>query len=295
MGRHPLLSIVEAVLLLAACGGGEEAATRAAHEAESAAERPIRVTDDAGRKIALFEPPGRIVSLVPSATEILVALGAAGRLVGRTDYDSDPPLDTLPSVGEGLHPSLEQLVSLRPTLVIRFAGSSDRETPDRLDALRIPHLAVRPDGISDVRRIVRLLGRVAERSPAADSILAAMDATLTRVASRVRHREPRRVAFVLGGSPPWVAGPGTFIDELLTLAGGRNVFSDLDELYGPVSREAFVARPMEMILAVRGTAVELPVENIPLRRVSGEIQTPGSDLGESALELARILHPAAFR
>ncbi len=232
---------------------------------------------------------------MPSATGVLLSIGAGDRLVGRTDFDTVPPLDTLPSVGGGLHPSLERLVSLRPDLVVRFAGQSDRRTPQRLDEIGIPHLAVRPDGIADVRRIVRLLGRAVGRTEAADSVIDAVDATLTAVAARVRSRPLRNVAFVLGGSPPWVAGPDTFIDELLTLAGGRNVFGDLDELYGPVSPEAFVARDIELVLAVEGADVRLPVEDLPIARVSPDIQTPGPDLGAAARELARILHPDAFR
>lgn len=288
--------VLPALLLVAACGGEEGPPRTASGVAGERGEASgaVRITDDAGRPVVLPRPPERVVSLVPSATEILLALDASDRLVGRTDYDTVPPLDTLPSVGGGLHPSLERLISLRPDLVIRFAGASDRETPRRLDALEIPHLAVRPDGIPDVRGMIRTLGRVVGRRVAADSLLAAMDSTLADVASRVRHRPPRRVAFVLGGSPPWVAGPGTFVDQLLTLAGGENVFSDLGELYGPVSPETFVARPLELILAVEGAEVELPMDDVPLRRVSPEIQTPGPDLGRAALELARILHPEAF-
>lgn len=254
----------------------------------------MRVTDDAGRSLHLPAPPERIVSLVPSATEILLGLGAGDRLVGRTDFDTVPPVDTLPSVGRGLHPNLERVIALDPGLVIRFAGPSDPRTPERLDALGIPHLAVRPDGIEDVRRIVATLGRTVDASERADSLLARIDSALSEVAARVRSRPPKRVAFTLGGSPPWVAGPGTFLDELLSVAGGENVFADLEERYGPVSPEAFVSRPIDLVVAVEGARLDLPRMDLPVRRVSPEIQTPGPDLGDSARELARTLHPGAF-
>lgn len=198
-------------------------------------------------------------------------------------------------MGGGLHPSIERIVGLRPDLVIRFAGASDRRTPERLDDLDILHLAVRPDGIDDVRRIARTLGRIVGAPERADSLVARIDSTLAEVASRVRGLPETRVAFVVGGSPTWVAGPGTFVHELLEVAGGENVFSDLGELYGPVSPEAFVSRSIDVIVAAEGSEVRLPVDDVSVRRVSAGIQTPGPDLGRSARELARILHPGAFR
>lgn len=261
----------------------------------SASEDSVFLVDASGHELVLARPPRRVVSLVPSATEILLALGAGDRIVARTRYDSVPALRELPSVGGGLHPNLERLVTMDPDLVIRFAGPSDRETPARLTELGIPHLAVQPDGVEDVRRIVRMLGRVTGTPDRADTLVARMDSALTAVRERVASRPPRNVAFVLGGSPPWVAGPGTFVDELLRVAGGRNVFSDLGELYGPVSREAFVSRPVDLVVTSRREELEFVPEDVPVHRVSPDVETPGLDLAGSARSLARILHPDAFR
>lgn len=92
-----------------------------------------------------------------------------------------------------------------------------------------------------------------------------------------------------------MAGPGTFIGELLELAGGENVFSDLGVLYGPVNTEAFLVREIDLLLAAEGAAVGLPQVAIPLRRVSPAMEIPGPHLADAALELARTLHPEAFR
>lgn len=255
----------------------------------------VRIVDDADRTVTLAEPPERIVSLVPSATEILLALGAGDRLVGRTDFDTIPPLAGLPSVGGGLHPSIERLVALEPDLVIRFAGPSDRNTPDRLTRLDVAHIAVRPDGIDDVRRIVTLLGRAVGEIDRAAALVARTDSSLAAVAERVASRPPRTVAFVLGGSPPWVAGPGTFVDELLRVAGGRNAFSDLGELYGPVSREAFVSRSIELVLTTNPAPLGFLPPGMPVERVPATVETPGLALGASARILASRIHPDAFR
>jgi len=136
---------------------------------------------------------------------------------------------------------------------------------------------------------------VADAPEKGDSLLAQMDSTLGRVAEKVGPYPPKRVAFVLGGSPPWVAGPGTFVDELVRLAGGRNAFSDLSELYGPVSREAFVSRAIDVVLTTRDGELDFVPSGIPVRRVPPGVETPGLDLGDSARILAGILHPEAFQ
>ncbi len=239
--------------------------------------------------------PRRIVSLVPSATLTLQALGAAELLVGRTDYDSAASLAHLPSVGGGIHPNLEALVALEPDLVIRFDGESDPSTVARLDDLGIPHLALRPDGIPHVRESIRILGEVVHHQEEGDSILAHLDETLDRIRRRVDGMPPVRVAYLLGGNPPWAAGPETFIGELLEVAGGVNVFADLGGLYGPVSQEEILAREIDLIIAPRGSELSLPTWEIPVRRVPTELEIPGPNLPESALELARTLRPEAFR
>lgn len=282
-------------LLLLACGGEVPRDSGGAGADARLEGRTVAVTDAAGRRVELDGLPERIVSLVPSATRTLAALGAGNRLAGRTEYDTFPPVERLPSVGGGLHPSLERLVSLRPDLVVRFQAGSDRSTAERLDALGIPHLAVRPDGIDDVRSMIRTLGRVTGTTRTADSLVASIDSALARVAGRVGGRPVRSVAYVLGGEPPWVAGPGTYIDQLIRVAGGRNAFDDLGDLYGPVSPEAFVARPIDLVLTAEGTVLGRgDVAGLPVRRVPPAVERPGPCLGASAWALARAIHPEAF-
>jgi iron complex transport system substrate-binding protein len=126
-------------------------------------------------------------------------------------------------------------------------------------------------------------------------MVAEIDSTLAEIRRRVEGRPRVRVAYILGGSPPWVAGPGTFIDELLTAAGGENSFSDLGALYGPVSPEEFLVREIDLLLAPEGGEFSLPSVRVPLVRVSPALELPGPDLAREAWRLAEILHPEAFR
>jgi iron complex transport system substrate-binding protein len=215
--------------------------------------------------------------------------------VGRTDFDTAQALADLPSVGGGLNPNLEAIVALEPDLVIRFAGDSDPATPRRLNQLGISHLAVRPDGLQDIRDIILDLGRVTGRGSKADSLLDQMAAELEALQDRVAGLPRVRVAYLLGGNPPWVAGPGTYIHELLELAGGTNVFTDMDALYGPVNAEVFLVREIDLILAPEGTEIVLPDSSIPVRRVSPDLEIPGPALARQAWTLARAIHPEAFQ
>jgi iron complex transport system substrate-binding protein len=256
--------------------------------------RSVRVIDDAGETLNLEEPPQRILSLVPSATGILLALGQRDRLVGRTDYDLAPEVADLPSVGGGLGASVERIVALNPDLVIHFRADSDPGTPRQLEAAGIPHLAIRPDRIEDIRRILRLIGTVVHEAARADSLVASLDSGLADVSERVAGT-PRPRVVLIGGDPPTVAGSGTFLHELLGIAGGDNVFADVGELYAPVSLEEILRREADLILVPESVRVPPVLESIPVRRIPLDVLTPGLEVTTSARVLASILHPELSR
>jgi len=305
VGLFPRRLLVVALLAGAACAPGDGSsgappgedgpAARATDEAAREGPAPVRVVDHAGHTLELDRPPERIVSLVPSATETLVALGRRDRLVARTDFDTATALADLPSVGGGLHPSREVLLSLDPDLVLRFAGPTDPETASRLDAAGIPHLAVRPERIADVRDMIALLGTVTGAGEAADSILAEQTRTLDRIAERIGNGPSPEVAFLVGSSPPWAAGGASFLGDLVERAGGRNVFADLDRPYASVSPESIRKRAPDVLLVVRGTEVDARLREVSrVAEVSPVVQRPGPRLHEAVLAIARALHPERF-
>jgi len=294
VAARPLLLLL-AALLPAACDASRAGDGRSGSAQAAGAPSVAELIDAAGHTHTVGPAPTRILSLVPSATLALLELGEGGRLVGRTEYDTAAALAHLPSVGGGLGPNLEMVLSLQPDLVIRFAGPSDPLTPQQLDRLGIAHFAVRPDGIEDVRRIVGQLGTLTGAEERALSVMAALDSALDDVRARVAGRAPVRAVFLVNGTPPWAAGPGTFMDELIRLAGGVNVFSDLDALYAPVSPEELVARGADVILTLNATGLDPRLVRGALVREVGEgVQVPGPGLGASARAVARALHPAAF-
>ena len=283
------------LLSLAGCGGSDPDPKREGNpDGAGGGSPPLTLTDDSGVERHFSAPPRRIVSLVPSATETLIALGAVERLIARTDFDTASVLLPLPSVGEGILPSVERLLTLEPDLVIYFSGETSRALTGRLENHGLRHFGVRPDRMDNVRRVIEALGAIVDRSRAADSLLNEIDETLRGVRERVEGQPRPRVVYLLGGTPPWVAGPGTFIEELIEAVGGTNVFSDLELLYGAVSPEELLAREIDVIFAQEGVAVEIPLEDTPIRRVSSLILRPGPRVAEAALELAKLLHPHLF-
>jgi iron complex transport system substrate-binding protein len=256
----------------------------------------IELVDADGRTVRLDSPARRVVSLVPSATQTLDALGMRDVLVARTDFDTTAWTRALPSVGGGLHPRLEAIVAVHPDLVIRFGGSQDARTPVRLDEMGIEHVSIRPDRVEDVLTTIRTLGRLTGSESCADSLIASLQEELDAIREEASGRPSPRVAYVLGGSPPWVAGPGTYIDEIIRLAGGVNAFDDLGSLYAAVSPEQFLAREIDVILTPDGSAMEdRLVGNASVTVTSDALEMPGPALGRAAREVAAILQAARER
>ena len=275
------LAAVAAWCIALGCGG----------EAPDLEESGVRVTDASGREWVLPAPARRVISLVPSATLSLRAMGADQVLVGRTDFDTEAWAAPLPSVGGGIEPNLEAIAALEPDVVIRFAGAQDPRTPARLDELGIPHVAVRPDRVADIYETNVLLGRVTGHARAADSLNTAIREGLKALAGSTEGLPPVRVAFVLGGSPPWVAGPGTYIDEVIDLAGGVNVFSDLDALYAAVSPEELRTRRIDVVLVSgRDTYDTSLTPGARIEEVGDALELPGPGVVDAARGVAELLH-----
>jgi ABC-type Fe3+-hydroxamate transport system substrate-binding protein len=143
-------------------------------------------------------------------------------------------------------------------------------------------------------RIIDLLGRIVNKTETADSIRAALEIELNTVEGLVRE-SPRTPVAILGGNPPLAAGAGTFLHELVELAGGSNVFADSRALYAPVSVEAILARRPDLLLVSAGTTLPSALDAFPWRAIPPEVEIPGLGLGVSARILANLIHPELFR
>lgn len=226
---------LSAVLLAAA--GGQAAAGVAAF--------PLTLTDATGARVTIPAQPLRIISLAPSVTEILFALGLDHQVVGVGDADDYPPdrVRSKPRVG-GVVISVERVVALYPDLVIGMP-SLQREQLARLRSLRLPVLAVDAASVSETIAQVRMLGRATGRVRAADGLASA----LQRRVQEVRPAPGRTVYVEVWHEPVLAAATGTLVDDLVGRAGGVNIFRDLRG-YVPVPMEQVLTRNPQVIFLV---------------------------------------------
>jgi iron complex transport system substrate-binding protein len=291
------LGVVAALALpLAAC-------TRDAPPAPAA-----RATaDDFGDTLRLGAAPSRIVSLNPSTTELVFAIGAGRRLVGRTTYDRWPDSAlAVPDLGPGLRPNVEAVLAARPDLVLLYASDDNRDAARRLRAGGVATAAYRVGRIADFRRVTLALGALTGDSLAARATVDSVDATIARVRAATASLPRPTVFWPLYDQPLLATGGGSFLDELIDVAGGNNIYGFMPEpspriavedllkrdpdviLLSPESRARYVADP-------RWRALRAVRENRLLAVDTTVVYRPGPRLGEAARSIARLLHPDAVQ
>jgi len=184
-----------------------------------------QATDQLGRKVVLSDDPQRVVSLAPSITEIIFALGQEHRLKGVTRYSDFPPeAVNLPRVGSYVQLDLERIVALKPELCIAIKDGNPREIVERLESLGIPVYAVDPRNLEAVMETILEIGKLLDASEAAKALVADMQYRIQQVrfrAAKASHRP--RVFYQVGIFPIVSVGTNTFIHELIVSAGGDNL------------------------------------------------------------------------
>lgn len=249
----------------------------------------------------------RIVSLIPAATEILFAIGAGDRIVGRTHWDIYPAAArAIPDVGDGVRPALELVVAREPDLVILYAGAGNAGVAERLSDLGIATLSLRHDTLEDLDRNILALGEATGCPAAARRLQNRVREGLALVTESIRFREAPKVYYDVWADPPITIGRGSYLDALIRAAGGENIFHDLADPSPQVSLEAIVSRAPEVILypvsrqeaerappAQRTGWMTVPaVASGGVRRIDGDLaHRLGPRIVEAALEIARVLHP----
>ncbi len=271
----------------------------------------LTLRDAEGRTVVLPAPPGRIISLVPSVTELIYALGGQERLVGVTDFcDWPPEARQRPSVGGMVAPNLEIIVGLRPDLVVVTSEGTSQETFEQLGRLHIPIFAVRPHRLSDVMTLIAQLGELTGRQSAVAALTEAMSRRVRAVQDAVRPYPRPRVLYVLWPDPLIVPGREGFVTELIELEGGASVTAQAPAAYPRFSLEAVAARAPEVIILARHGGDGTPLARaswerlttLPAVRTGRVYSVDGTSLhryGPRVVEgletLARLIHPEAFR
>lgn len=286
--------VVAALSVLAAC--------------QRAPEREIsRATDDFGDTIVVPSPVQRIVSLNPTTTELLFAIGAGGRVVGRTTYDLWPEAArAVQDLGPGLRPNVEAVLSARPDLVILYASDDNRDAVRRLRSAGIATAAYRVDRIADFARVTTALGSLTGDSIAARTMVDSVRATLEGVRTATAALPKPTVFWPLYDQPLLAVGGGSFLNELIEIAGGRNVYAFMAAPSPQITIEDLLQRDPDLI--VLSVASRARYEADPRLRALRAIRDgrtvavdtnlvfrTGPRLGEAARSIAALLHPGVIR
>ena len=189
-------------------------------------------------------PARRIVSLLPSFTEILFAIGAGDRIVGRTQW-CDYPLAALeiPSVGDGLPPNIEAVMARRPDLVVLYNAGPNVTAAKQLERAGIQTVLIDLNRLEDLGPAARTLGRLTGRQEQAESLAIVLDS----LAGRPPPPSTTSLAFIVWDNPPIIIGHGSYLDQLAAQAGAHNVFGDIAAASAQVSLETIVARDPQWI------------------------------------------------
>lgn len=251
-------------------------------------------------------PEARVVSVTPSTTEAVFALGLGDKLVGRSRYcDYPPKVQSLPSVGGYVDPSLETILALRPTLVTGARGPTGRSLFDKLEERGIQCYFPPTESLEQIAEMIKGLAKRLHVVPAGDQVVAGIRDHLRRVEKAVADRPAPRTLLVFGQAPIVVAGPGSFPDEMLSLAGCRNAVTEGTH-YPALGFETILGLDPDLVIdaTMAGGRSRAPIDrsspgwsSLPavkdgkVRHVDDDrVLRPGPRVAEGVALLARLVH-----
>ena len=281
----------------------------------SKGESSIGVKDQLGRIVKLNKPPQRIISLAPSNTEILFALGLAEKVVAVTDYCNYPPeAKEKPSVGGFSTPNIEKVVSLSPDLILA-ASIHQKQVIPNLEARGMTVFALAPKTLNEVLEAITLVGEITHKEEEASQLVAGMwdkIKAITDKTNKLSEAQKPRVFYITWHDPLMTAGSGTLHNELILKSGGVNIAQNLTG-YAAITLEAVIeANPELMITGVgMGTGTDLPLQfamtEPRLRNTDARqnnrvyaidvdvVGRPGPRIADALEQFARFTHPELFK
>jgi iron complex transport system substrate-binding protein len=297
-------------LLLLATVISASACYRSGTKTISTATQTREVTDEAGRQVHLPQKIDRIVSLAPNLTEIVYAVGAGDRLVGRTSY-CDYPLaaKAVAEVGDTMQPSVERIIALKPQLVLISTASQLETFTKQLDEQRTAIYVTNPNSVDQMFSSIETLGQLFGTTDQAKQVVADLRRRTQAVEAAVAGRSPVRVFYQVSDEPLYTIGRDAYLTDLIRRAGGISVTADVPTAFPRYSDEAALAsRPDAIILPSGGSmgnansTVAPALKNSPavknnrVYKINDDLLSrPGPRLIDGLEQLARALHPEAFK
>jgi iron complex transport system substrate-binding protein len=270
----------------------------------------IEITDETGKRFRIPAKLERVVSLAPNLTEIIYAVGAGDRLVGNTTFCNYPEeAKSVAKVGDTMQPNIESIIALRPQLVLVSTASQLEAFTRQMTQQNIPVYVTDPKDFEGVLRTIQSLGGLFGNHDKATQVVSDLRARARAVEEAVKSQKPVKVFYQLSREPLYTAGRDSFITDLIKRAGGQSVTADVPGAWPTFSQEsALAAKPEVIILPTfdsmgQGeTDVAAALKNSPAAKskrvygINGDLLSrPGPRLVDGLEEMARKLHPDAFR
>jgi iron complex transport system substrate-binding protein len=250
----------------------------------------------------------RIVSLAPSLTELAFAAGAGSRVVGTVEYSDEPAAARkIPRVGDAFRVDVERIVALKPNLVLAWQSGTPEPTVQRLRELGLEVRVFDTQRIADVPRVVRELGEITETQSVARAAATQFEQEMSALSEKYERRTPLRVFLQVNSRPLYTVTGRQIMSELLTICGGRNIFSDLGQLAPQVALEAVIARNPEVIVITdegnphafedwrKWTHVDAVRTNNVFTLPANDLTRATTRLSQGAAALCRVLETARTR
>jgi iron complex transport system substrate-binding protein len=266
--------------------------------------------DDAGHRIYLAKPPARVVSLAPSITEMLFAIGLDEQIVGVTEFCDYPDAAKSKATVGYSNPSVEALIALRPEVVFAPRDFLRPDLQAKLDQLKIPLFVLEARTVEDILLQIHTLGTMFEKVSVGNEVTQGMRRRMAEIRRKVETPSARRVLYVLNSQPLITVGPGSFIHQMIGLAGGINIAAQAGVAYPKLSMEAVLKEDPEVLIFPSGEVEAVPrseqqqwrrwdslsaVKYQRFHEVSSNLlNRPGPRAIEALEQLARAIHPELF-
>ena len=218
--------------------------------------------DDTDFSLHFDNTPERIISVSPSSTEILGVIGADSMLVGVSLYSDYPPsVKSLPKVGSYVKPNIEQIISLKPDLVIMSYNGAPWNVVNKLRKLNLNVAVLRSEKFSDIIKNINWLGEILELQKKAKKASGNLESRYEQIRSLVKETLKPRVFYSIALNPIITVGAKSFINDLIRDAGGINITGDIDQAYPKLTIESVIVRAPDVLVFSTGMGNELDMEN----------------------------------
>lgn len=310
MNKSTIIAIIFILIFASFTAGFYSVSLYIANIKKSEIEFGVTVIDDYGRTVAIPKNPQRIISLAPSITEILFSIGLGDKVVGVDDCSDYPEeAKNRTKIGSYLMPNLEIIVSLKPDLVL-VSDMTSKDNVVTLEEKELTVVALAPKTIEGIIHDIRLVGLIGNKTIEANNLADNLEQRTDAVTSKTSNITLYRPKVYIEYYPYWTYGPGSFGNDLILMAGGRNIAATTTTAYPEITNEFIVASNPKIVIFTVGLHASTTVEDIRSRTgwdgtdaiKNNKIYTidddiisrPGPRIIDALEQLAELFHPELF-